>query len=34
MLIATPLTQTWDPPRPLVDTDGKPVELTNRLGIL
>jgi len=34
MLIATPLTQKFDPPRQLVDRDGKPVELTNRLGIL
>lgn len=34
MLIATPLTQKFDPPRQLVDRDGNPVELTNRLGIL
>ena len=34
MLVTTPLTQTFDPPRTLVDKDGNPVELTNRLGIL
>jgi sodium/proline symporter len=34
MLIAVPLTQTIDPPRPLVDADGNPVELDNRLGVL
>lgn len=34
MLIVTPLTQTFDPPRTLVDRDGNPVELTDRLGIL
>jgi Na+/proline symporter len=34
MLIATPLTQTLDPPRTLVDRDGNPVELKDRLGVL
>jgi SSS family transporter len=32
MIIVTPLTQTFDPPRDLVDSDGKSVELANRLG--
>jgi len=34
MIIVTPLTQKIDPPRGLVDSDGNPVELTNRLGTL
>jgi SSS family transporter len=34
MLVVTPLTQTFDPPRGLVDHDGNAVELTNRLGVL
>jgi len=34
MLIVTPLTQKSDPPRELVDGDGKPVELTDRLGTM
>ncbi len=34
MLIVTPLTQKIDPPRELRDSDGNPVELTNRLGVL
>ena len=34
MLLVTPLTQTLDPPRPLVDHAGNQVELTNRLGVL
>jgi SSS family transporter len=34
MLIVTPLTQRIDPPRGLVDHEGKPVELRDRLGIL
>lgn len=34
MIIVTPLTQTFDPPRDLVDSDGKSVELANRLGTL
>ncbi|MBT8098671.1 MAG: sodium:solute symporter family protein [Gammaproteobacteria bacterium] len=33
MLIVTPLTQRISPPRTLVDTDGNPVELTNRVGV-
>ncbi len=31
MLIAVPLTQSLDPPRTLVDRDGKPVELNHRV---
>jgi Na+/proline symporter len=34
MIIVTPLTQTFDPPRALVDIDGNPIELSNRLGTL
>jgi len=34
MLVVTPLTQSFDPPRSLVDSDGKPVEMTDRLGTL
>ena len=34
MLVVTPLTQRIDPPRGLVDHEGNPVELTDRLGIL
>jgi SSS family transporter len=34
MLVVTPLTQSLDPPRALVDSDGKPVEMTDRLGTL
>ena len=34
MLVVTPLTQTIDPPRALVDSDGQPVEMTDRLGTL
>ena len=34
MLVVTQLTQKIDPPRELVDSDGNPVELTDRLGIL
>ena len=34
MIIVTPLTQKIDPPRALVDIDGKPIELTDRLGTL
>ncbi len=34
MLVVTPLTQKSDPPRPLTDHEGKPVELSDRLGIL
>lgn len=32
--IVTPLTQSFDPPRPLIDGDGKPIDLRDRLGIL
>ncbi len=34
MLVVTQLTQGMDPPRDLVDSDGYPVELTDRLGTL
>ena len=34
MLLVTPLTQSFDPPRPLIDSDGNPVEMKDRLGIL
>lgn len=34
MLIVTPLTQKFDPPRELRDRDGNVVELTDRLGVL
>jgi Na+/proline symporter len=34
MLVVTPLTQSFDPPRSLVDSDGRPVEMTDRLGTL
>ena len=34
MLVVTPLTQTFDPPRPLVDVDGNVVEMKDRLGLL
>ncbi|MEJ2171509.1 MAG: sodium:solute symporter family protein [Woeseiaceae bacterium] len=34
MLVVTPLTQKFDPPRPLVDSDGNEIEATNRLGTL
>jgi len=34
MLIATPLTQKFDPPRPLVTADGERIELKDRLGNL
>ncbi len=34
MLVVTPLTQKFDPPRELRDTDGNPVEMKDRLGIL
>ena len=34
MLLVTPLTQTFDPPRPLVDHAGNPVDLSERLGVL
>ena len=34
MLLVTPLTQKFDPPRELKDVDGNPVEISNRLGTL
>lgn len=34
MLIVTPLTQKFDPPRELRDGDGNPVTMTDRLGVL
>jgi len=34
LLVVTPLTQKFDPPRELRDSDGKRVDLTDRLGIL
>ena len=34
ILIVTPLSQTFDPPKPLIDADGKPIDLKGRLGIL
>lgn len=34
MLVVTPLTQSFDPPRTLVDSEGQPVEMTDRLGTL
>lgn len=34
IIVATKLTQTFDPPKPLVDFEGKPLELKDRLGIL
>ena len=34
MLIVTPLTQKFDPPRPLEDSDGNLIQMTDRLGTL
>ncbi len=34
MLIVTPLTQEFDPPRPVLNGDGEEIELRNRLGTL
>lgn len=34
MLIVTQLSQTFDPPKLLIDEDGKPIDLKGRLGIL
>ncbi|MDH3806512.1 MAG: hypothetical protein OEU90_13715, partial [Gammaproteobacteria bacterium] len=34
MLVVTPLTQKLDPPRGLRDSDGNPVEMKDRLGVL
>ena len=34
IIIVTPLSQTFDPPRLLIDECGKPINLKDRLGIL
>ena len=34
MLIVTPLTQKFDPPRPLLDGEGNPIDTNDRLGVL
>ena len=34
ILVVTPLTQRFDPPRPLLNSDGEEMELTDRLGTL
>jgi len=34
MLVVTPLTQTFDPPRPLLDAEGNEVDASHRLGVL
>jgi Na+/proline symporter len=34
MLIVTPLTQKFDPPKALCDSDGNPIDTTDRLGTL
>ncbi len=34
IIIVTPLSQKFDPPKPLIDKDGKPLDLKERLGIL
>ncbi len=34
ILVVTPLTQRFDPPRPMLDSSGEPVELRDRLGTL
>jgi hypothetical protein len=34
MLIVTPLTQSFDPPRPLLDSDGNEADTSDRLGTL
>jgi len=34
MLVVTPLTQRFDPPRELRDSDGGTIEMTDRLGVL
>jgi len=34
LLLVTPLTQQFDPPRPALNSDGEEIELTNRLGTL
>ncbi len=34
LLVVTPLTQKFDPPRPALNSDGEEVELKDRLGTL
>ena len=34
ILIVVPLTQNFDPPKPLLNADGEEVEFKNRLGVL
>jgi len=34
ILIVTPLTQNFDPPRPLLTADGQELEMKDRLGTL
>ena len=34
MLVVTPLTQEFDPPKPVLNGDGEEIELRNRLGTL
>lgn len=34
MLVVTPLTRGFDPPRPLLTSDGEEIKLKDRLGIL
>jgi len=34
MLIVSPLTQKIDPPRPLCDSDGNAIDMSDRLGTL
>ena len=34
IVIVTPLSQAIDPPKPLIDADGRPIDLKGRLGIL
>ncbi|MDA1075474.1 MAG: hypothetical protein O3A63_12040, partial [Proteobacteria bacterium] len=34
LLVVTPMSQQTDPPQPLMSSDGQPVKLDNRLGVL
>jgi hypothetical protein len=34
MLVVTPLTQQFDPPRPVLNSSGEEIELNDRLGTL
>jgi SSS family solute:Na+ symporter len=34
MLVVTPLTQKFDPPKAMLDSDGNPIQMTDRLGTL